>query len=85
MTQKKSALSRRERRRAEDRRRRQLTAGGTVVAVVVFVGILIWAVQPKPITGINVPESLESPANADGTAWGPQNARVIIEEFSDFQ
>lgn len=71
--------------REQDKRRRQLTAGGVGLIVVVLVGLLIQGVQPKEITGINLPESLDSPANADGTAWGPQNARVIIEEFSDFQ
>jgi hypothetical protein len=32
-----------------------------------------------------LPETLAAPPNAEGKAWGPAEAPVVVEEFSDFQ
>lgn len=50
-------------------------------------GIVFLARQVTSVSleDVILPESLTLPANADGTAWGPVDAPVVIEEFSDFQ
>jgi hypothetical protein len=39
----------------------------------------------SPAENMVLPESLASPPNADGSAWGPADAPVLIQEYSDFQ
>jgi hypothetical protein len=85
MTRSRSAQTRRARLRRQQKRRRKITAVGVVAVVVVLVGLLIRAIQPRAITEIILPDSLKGPASADGLAWGPLDAKVLIEEYSDFQ
>jgi hypothetical protein len=86
---KKGSQSVRARRQAhqEQRRRRQqllIVFGGAAVALIV--ALLVWVNNTDLFkTEIVLPDTLEPPANADGKAWGPVNAPVLIEEFSDFQ
>ena len=55
-----------------------LRSVGIVALVVVVLGALYWLT--------NRPKTVESsiPFGADGTAWGPVDAPVVIEEWSDF-
>jgi len=70
------------RARRQKRRRQQWLAALSAVVVVVVVGGLIWLNnQPLPLTAVE----MESPVDADGAAWGPADAPVVIEEWSDFQ
>ena len=86
MTKSKSSVrSRRASRQASERRRRQLTIGLAVIGVLAVIGLFAWAGQPKPPEVVVLPESLEPPPNADGSAWGPSDAAVLVEEFGDFQ
>ena len=59
-------------------RQRMLKTLGIVFAAVVVLGTLFWVA--------NRPKKVESniPTGADGTAWGPVDAPVIFEEWSDF-
>lgn len=80
--------SRRERRRrqAEQKRRRTLmwTVGGVaVVALLVVLGVVM--ANRSSQVAVTLPENLEPPPNADGSAWGPPDAPVVIQEYSDFQ
>lgn len=81
MAKNESSHARSVRRRDERKRRRQFQTSVVVVGVVGIVGLLIWAIQPR----LTLPDSIESPSDADGLSWGPDNAEVIIEEFGDFQ
>lgn len=78
---------RQEEREARKKRQRLVTAliiAGSLVALIVIVLLArqITRISPADVT---LPESLEPPPNADGVAWGPVDAPVVIEEFSDFQ
>ncbi len=84
-TSRQTKRARRAQRRARQRRRRQLTITLSVIGALAVVGLLIWNSQFKPPADIVLPESLEAPPNADGKAWGPPDAPVLIEEYSDFQ
>ena len=81
-----SARERRALREAQARRRRILY-GLAAVAALLVVGWLIWANRPQPVSPAEVvtPETLANPPDAEGSAWGPADAPVLIEEFSDFQ
>lgn len=86
MTNSKSSVhSRRAARRARERRRRLLTIGLAAIGAIAVIGLFAWAGQPKPPEVVALPESLQAPPGADGTAWGPRNAPVLVEEFGDFQ
>lgn len=90
MTKSKRSSSKRARRASyQQQRRRQrlliigLIAGGLIVAVgLVF---MIRQARAPKLEDVVLPESLEPPPNADGKAWGPVDAPVLVEEFSDFQ
>ncbi len=82
-----SVSERRARYQAEEQRRRRLYYGGAAVATIAIIALFIilrQATAPS-IEDVIVPDSLEAPANADGKAWGPEDAPVLIEEFADFQ
>ncbi len=82
-----SAAARRElRRQREARRRRIRYLAYSVIAlgVLLVVGLIVWVNRPRPLELSRV--FTENPPNADGLAWGgPENAAVVIREYSDFQ
>jgi hypothetical protein len=59
-------------------RQQRLRVGGIAALAIAVLGGLLWLA--------NRPETVESkiPFGADGTAWGPPDAPVLIEEWSDF-
>jgi hypothetical protein len=68
-------------RRLRKQRQQRLTIALAAVAVIAIVAVLIWLnARPVPLIEIQV----ESPANADGAAWGPADAPVVIQDWSDF-
>ena len=80
-----SVRERRDERRTKQQRQRILIV---VVVIAVIAGIAALYVIRQPSTNpedVILPESLSSPPEADGTAWGPADAPVLVEEFSDFQ
>jgi hypothetical protein len=81
-----SVRARREAYRAQQKRKRTLTALGIVGALIV-IAVLFVVLRPGPMTAedVQVPETLETPPDADGKAWGPEDAPVLVEEYSDFQ
>lgn len=83
--QRRSVRERREQRRAEQQRQRILIAVVVIVVIAAVAG-LIWLRQPRVNPeDVLLPESLSSPPDAEGKAWGPPDAPVLVEEFSDFQ
>jgi hypothetical protein len=55
-----------------------LRFGGVAFAIVILLGVLFWlGNRPNAVDG-------QSPTGADRTAWGPVDAPVLIEEWSDF-
>jgi protein-disulfide isomerase len=60
-----------------------LAAIGAVVVIGSFAAYRFLN-PPSPPTVV-LPVNFSEPANADGTAWGPINAPVLVEVFSDFQ
>jgi len=90
MAKKSRGSSRRARREAHQRQQRRqrmliiaLIVGGVIIAV--GLGFMIRQARTPEVEDVVLPESLEPPPNADGKAWGPVDAPVLIEEFSDFQ
>jgi hypothetical protein len=71
------------RRQALDAQRRKerqqrLRVGGIAALAIAVLGGLLWlANRPKAVES-------KSPFGTDGTAWGPVDAPVLIEEWSDF-
>lgn len=84
-----SVRARRQQQLEAAARRRRLIYGGSVLGVVLIIALFVVIRQLNApthnIEDVVVPASLEPPANADGTAWGPVDAPVVIEEYSDFQ
>ncbi len=82
-----SARTRRADQLAQQKKKRRmyyLYAGiGAVVIIALFA--VIRQVNAPSLDDVNLPDSLELPPNADGKNWGPEDAPVVIEEFSDFQ
>lgn len=78
-------------RRAEYRARRKrrgtyITLG--IVGTLVVIAFLIVIVLQQPAVTVNdamIPEAVDGRLDTDSKAWGPADAPVIIEEFSDFQ
>ena len=73
----------RKKRQQEARTQQLLIIGAVAVAVVIVAGVLIWP-NLQPVGDVRVPEPREY-ALADGKALGPADAKVVIQEFSDFQ
>ncbi len=70
------------RARRQKQRKQRWTTGLIVAVAVVVVGALIWlSNRPLPLTKVEA----VVPPGADGTAWGPADAPVVLEEWSDFQ
>jgi len=90
MAKKSQGSSRKARREAHiQRQRRQriliigLVIGGLIIAL--GLGFMIRQARTPEVADVILPDSLAGPADADGKAWGPADAPVVIEEFSDFQ
>ena len=90
MAKKSQGSSRRARREAHvQRQRRQriliigLVIGGVIIAL--GLGYMIRQARTPEVEDVILPETLAEPLEADGKSWGPVDAPVLIEEFSDFQ
>jgi hypothetical protein len=46
---------------------------------------MIRQARTPEVEDVILPDAMEGPVDADGKAWGPVDAPVLIEEFSDFQ
>lgn len=81
-----SVRARREAYRAQQKRRRTMTAVG-IVGLLLVIAALFLVLRRPPMTAEDVvlPQTLETPPEADGKAWGPEDAPVLVEEYSDFQ
>jgi protein-disulfide isomerase len=60
-----------------------LAAIGAVVLIGSFAAYRF--LNPSSPPTVVLPVNFSEPANANGTAWGPINAPVLVEVFSDFQ
>lgn len=90
MAKSKKTSSRKARRMAQqerEKRQRWLVIGLVIVGLVIIVGLgfMIRQARTLKVEDIVLPESLEPLPNADGKAWGPSEAPVVIDDFSDFQ
>jgi hypothetical protein len=86
MAEKQSLRARRAAEVARQKRQRRMTYGLVAAAAVILVGIMTWvALNPPRLEDVVLPDRLEPPPGADGEAWGPADAPVLVEEFSDFQ
>lgn len=82
-----SVSARRQEMQARKERQRRITVLIVIGAMVALAAIVFLARQANRVSpeDVSLPESLEPPPGADGTAWGPADAPVVIEEYSDFQ
>lgn len=90
MAKKVQGSSRRARRAAHQQRQRRqriLFIGLAVGAIIIALGLgfMIRQARTPEVEDVILPETLAKPPDADGKAWGPADAPVLIEEFSDFQ
>lgn len=86
--QSQSVRARRTQHQSQQKRRRNFAIGLVVVGAIVVVGLMFWTRQITTAIaerGIVTPEVLPMPASTDGRTWGPTDAIVLIEEYSDFQ
>ena len=71
------------------RRQRQRLIAGVIGAVAILgLGALFYFGQRADevaLEDVNLPPTLANPPNADGAAWGPADAPILIEEFGDYQ
>jgi hypothetical protein len=78
-------------RRAAQHARRQrqqrlyIGLGAAALIMVAILAVVIRQANAPQLEDVIVPEALEIPPGADGAAWGPADAPVLFEEFSDFQ
>jgi flagellar biosynthesis/type III secretory pathway M-ring protein FliF/YscJ len=82
---KRSARERSQKRQAAQRRQRIIVGAVVIIVIAGLAALVIYRQQPADPEDVALPESLEPPAEADGKNWGPADAPVLIEEFSDFQ
>jgi protein-disulfide isomerase len=82
-----SVRARREQHLAAEQRRRRLYYGGALIGAILIIAlfVILRQLNAPSLEDVVVPEPLAAPANADGRAWGPTDAPVLIEEFADFQ
>ena len=73
----------RKRRQQQARRSQTTVLGGIVILALAVTGYLIYQ-NTRPIGEISLVEKESFPL-ADGKALGTADARVVIQEFSDFQ
>jgi isochorismate hydrolase len=77
----------RKRRQREQRRNQIVIVGVVAVAVVLVAAVLLVPrilADMQPVGEIIAPEATDY-SMANGKALGPADARVVIQEFSDFQ
>jgi len=82
-----SLRARRAEQLAQQKKKRRmyyLFAGIGAVAIIALFAVIRQANAPS-LEDVKLPESIEAPPDADGKNWGPADAPVVIEEFSDFQ
>ncbi len=70
--------------RKRKRRMYYIFAGVGAVVIIALFAVIRQANAPS-LDDVVLPETLESPPDADGKNWGPEDAPVVIEEYSDFQ
>lgn len=82
-----SVSARRAEHRARQKRRRILYYALAIGGGIIIVGLFVLVRQQSEVSveDVILPETLEAPPNADGRAWGPADAPVLVQEFSDFQ
>jgi len=85
--EKRSVSARRAEMQEQRRRKRMIWGVMGVGGLLMMVSLFAWIrqVNAPQLEDVIMPESLTPPPNADGKAWGPVDAPVLIEEFSDFQ
>jgi hypothetical protein len=92
MAKKVEGTSRRARREAHQQRQRRqrilvigLVVGGLIIALGLGFMIRQARTPSANVEDVVLPDTLEAPPGADGKAWGPVDAPVVIQEYSDFQ
>lgn len=83
-----SARERREKKQAEQKKRKWIYVGIGIIAIIIFSGLILWFRQiriAQEEANFQSPDILLKPTSTDGNTWGPANAPVVIQEFSDFQ
>ncbi len=82
-----STRAQREKMRSRQQRQRRLYYIIAAVGAAVIIGsfAVIRQLTAPSLEEVIVLDNLQAPANADGKAWGPLDAPVVFEEFSDFQ
>jgi protein-disulfide isomerase len=85
---KKTVQARREQQRAQQKKKRFLYAGIGIITLVIIGSLIFWVRQTQIAqaeANFQLPNILINPALTDGKTWGPVDAPVVIQEFSDFQ
>lgn len=85
---KKKVLARREKQRATQKKKRVLYAGIGIIAILVMAGLVAWTQQiriAQTEATFQSPSILSTPTLTEGKTWGPVDAPVVIQAFSDFQ
>ncbi|NHZ71757.1 MAG: hypothetical protein GWP17_01570 [Aquificales bacterium] len=82
-----SVRVRRQEMQAKKKKQRLITAIIVVGSLIALTTIILLARQATRTVPEDVvlPEKLDAPPDADGRAWGPVDAPVVIEEYGDFQ
>ena len=90
MAKKAQGSSRRARRAAHQQQQRRqriliigLVVGGIIIAL--GLGFMIRQARTPQVEDVVLPEELAEPPNAEGKSWGPADAPVLVEGFSDYQ
>lgn len=71
-------------KRQQEARRQQITIIGVVAVVAVIIAGLLIIPNLRPADEVIVP-AVENFPSPDGKALGPKDAKVIVQEFADFQ
>lgn len=85
---KKTVQARREKQRAQQNKKRIFYAGIGIIAILIFAGLMVWMQQIRTTqaeANFQAPNILTTPSLTNGKTWGPADAPVVIQEFSDFQ
>lgn len=71
-------------KRQQEAQRQRLTIIGIVAAVAIVIAGVIIIPNLRPADEVIVPVAEDFPF-PDGKALGPKDAKVLVQEFSDFQ